>query len=719
MRARRAPLVHLVAAAAALVVCAAFAWPAVSHLASRMWGDTGDAWQNWWNGWWMARALAEGRSPMFTRMLWWPTGVSLWLHTFGPLNAALTAFGQRLLPGFAGYNALVLAHLAFGCFGGFVLFRGILLRAVARGALPRALPPWAVPVAAFAGGLAFGLSPYTWAHVSVHLHLTSLGFVALFAHALLTTADRRGAWWPVAAGVLVLATALCGVYLVVDEAIIGAAIAIAVLARVRRDGWRPLVRVGIAGAVSGLLLLPVLLPTVHVLGQPLLGTHDPSVFSADLLSLVVPAPMTALGAHFWAITGRFSGNAAENAGYLGYAALALLLLALVTVRARGLGALLLAGALGLVLSLGPLLHVGGVVHRGVTLPYRWLATLVPLVNGLGCPVRFGLPMNLALGAGVALGGAWIAGRLARRAAPTYVVLLAILVPCALVLAEYAPAGQRSSRYPAPGWMRALARDHRRFAVADLTGWTHPLYDQTLHAHPIVHGYLSRRPKKLVDALLADPVLGPIYGQVLYRRASPRLALTRVDPRIDFDWGAGAPAPNVGTDFFVTWTGTLVAPTAGRYRMTLGSDDGSSLFIDRRRVVDDSGVHPYREASATVALTAGPHRVTLRFRDVAGLARMVWRWQPPGGAVAVVPTSALRTPDGRPGLLGRYGDREARTTLSPAAARAHLLDVWQIRYFIAYASQTPWLVSHGLGLTRMAASDGLVMYEVRRAGAPEP
>ena len=602
-RARRALLLHLAAAGVSLALALVFGWQGVAHPVTLIWGDFGDAWQNWWNGWWMGYALSQGHSPFFTHLLWHPDGVSLWLQTFGPLNALLTAVGRWLLPGFAGYNLLVLFHLAFGCYGGFVLAWGIIERAREARRLPERLPAPARFGAAMAGGATFGLSPYVWAHISTHLHLTSIGFVALFVHALLESRARPGWRWPVAAGLFALATALCGWYLIVDEAIIAGVVLAISVSDARRHGWEPVGRLALAGVGSAVLCLPLAIPTFIALHQPLAGAHSAWVFSADLWSFFVPAPVQALGTHFRAITTHFTGNAGENGGYLGYGALALAGLGLVAIRGRRLVALAVAGLAGLVLSLGPRLHVGGVVYGRTPLPYGWLAKALPVLNGLGCPVRFELPANLFLAAGVAAGIAWIAGRLFLRAAPAWVLAAAVVLAGAAVAGEYAPLGQPTRTLPAPTWLTALANDPRPWTMADLTGWTEPLWHQTLHHHPILGGYVSRRPRRLEQNLFFDPLLGDVYRQVLY------------------------------------------------------------------------------------------------------------------GGQGVQDTDTLRGPDS----LAAHQDHGVHTKLSPAEARAYLLDHWGVRYVLTHTAETPWLVSHYLGLTRVHEGDGLTLWEVRRrsVGAVAP
>jgi len=64
----------------------------------------------------------------------------------------------------------------------------------------------------------------------------------------------------------------------------------------------------------------------------------------------------------------------------------------------------------------------------------------------------------------------------------------------------------------------------------------------------------------------------------------RPVLTRIDREINFEWGGGSPDSLIPPDrFSVRWTGTLVPPVSGFYKIILTTDDGVRLFIDGKRV----------------------------------------------------------------------------------------------------------------------------------------
>ncbi len=66
--------------------------------------------------------------------------------------------------------------------------------------------------------------------------------------------------------------------------------------------------------------------------------------------------------------------------------------------------------------------------------------------------------------------------------------------------------------------------------------------------------------------------------------------------------------------FVT---TFVAPKDATYNFRIGSDDGSRLIVDGRRVIDNDGVHPKSTKEATVELTAGPHELRIEYFENGG------------------------------------------------------------------------------------------------------
>jgi outer membrane protein OmpA-like peptidoglycan-associated protein len=84
-------------------------------------------------------------------------------------------------------------------------------------------------------------------------------------------------------------------------------------------------------------------------------------------------------------------------------------------------------------------------------------------------------------------------------------------------------------------------------------------------------------------------------------------------------------------FAVDYRGSIYVPKAGEYLFSLGSDDGSKLYIDDHVVIDFDRVHGYGEKDGKVTLTQGDHAFRLSYfqgpRVTIGLRLLV---TPPGG-----------------------------------------------------------------------------------------
>ena len=65
-------------------------------------------------------------------------------------------------------------------------------------------------------------------------------------------------------------------------------------------------------------------------------------------------------------------------------------------------------------------------------------------------------------------------------------------------------------------------------------------------------------------------------------------------------------------YSISWTGVIFIPKSGEYFFTTTSDDGSELFIDGQRVVDNSGLHGVVEQAGSLLLGKGVHAISLRY-----------------------------------------------------------------------------------------------------------
>lgn len=79
------------------------------------------------------------------------------------------------------------------------------------------------------------------------------------------------------------------------------------------------------------------------------------------------------------------------------------------------------------------------------------------------------------------------------------------------------------------------------------------------------------------------------------------------------------------NFACRWSGFLSISRGGRYRFSLISDDGSKLYINRKQVVDNDGLHSLRNQEGIISLHRKKWPLKLEFFEKAGSAGMVFRY----------------------------------------------------------------------------------------------
>jgi hypothetical protein len=240
------------------------------------------------------------------------------------------------------------------------------------------------------------------------------------------------------------------------------------------------------------------------------GAHEPITFSADLLGMILPNPVSywSSGVSTWKhwIAARWGGSTGLWAGAAGIGIVNLVVVCWAWSVSAYSRRFILTAAVGAALALGPVLQVNGTV-TAMRMPYGWLSAAVPLLTFGGVPSRF---MEVAI-FGVAVAACsvfcrlWNGGFLARA--------VAILVVC-LSIGEAWPRSFPTFSYGVPDRLRDIAAEAGQFTVLDSTWWSRALYNQTIHGHPILTGYVSRLPSEKVAGLMSDSALFQFYPQLL-------------------------------------------------------------------------------------------------------------------------------------------------------------------------------------------------------------
>lgn len=425
-------------------------WPTILHLADGIPGDGFDGWQNYWNLWWVKKALLElGTTPFFTDYLYPPLGASLLFHTLNIFNSLWTLPIQLNFGLAIAYNSVVLASFTLAGYGGYLLSLYTLSQLKFPAGIGRP--------AAFVGGLVFTMSPFHMAHLLGHMQVFSMIWPPFYVLWLLRTltannknsvvvgqcpttteaifkgeGGKRGVRDVMLTCLfLILATLVDWyhtLYLLIFTAL---ALGWTVWGQGSRGAGeqgrkfhashsplRPVWLVLLMGLGFGVVLSPLLVPMMAAArSTPELQTSlDQSIaLSADLLAFILPSEMHPLwGGWAESIAANFSSTLSERLIFAGFVPLALALFAVVHAwRVVAVKFWTFVTAAFFILALGPYLHIGGKIATiggwAIPLPYLLLYYIVPFIRLTRSLSRYDLMVMLGLGVLAAIGLAYLSG----------------------------------------------------------------------------------------------------------------------------------------------------------------------------------------------------------------------------------------------------------------------------------------------------------------------
>jgi len=93
-------------------------------------------------------------------------------------------------------------------------------------------------------------------------------------------------------------------------------------------------------------------------------------------------------------------------------------------------------------------------------------------------------------------------------------------------------------------------------------------------------------------------------------------------------------------FALRFTGSIHVPKSGRYTFFANSDDGSRIYIGKKLVVNNDGLHGMVEKSGTINLPAGAHPLVVTYFDNGGGDGLQVSWQGPGFGKRAIPPGSL-------------------------------------------------------------------------------
>jgi len=484
----REPLVAFLVYAA---LAAIFVWHGAS-LTHELSGQGADPWDSpWFLAWW-PYALTHHLDPLFTRQIWYPTGVSLLWVTSVPLLGVAAAPLTLLAGPVLTYNLYIVTAPVAAAWFAYLLCQH----------LTRDF--WA----ALTGGFLFGFSAYEIAQDTAALNLAVIFCVpALLLVVVKRLEDELSRRQAVAlAAVILLAQFLICIEIFAMVFVFGGiawGLGYLYLPE-RRAALRRLFVDGLYTAPF--VALPVLPLLVSMARHYALINHPaawPYFFTADLLNVFIPSAMNLFGAPFAALSGHFNGGVQEQNAYLGLPLILLLVLFAKGQRSTPRDCFLLACFLTLlVCEFGPRLWVAG-HYSPIVLPWMLIMHL-PLL-GSALSARFA--MFTALAAGI-IAAYWVAapGRRAWRLG------LGLLACVALLPQPHPWRAPPYSSFFAPGRVQQVLGPNPRLLILPfaINGPSSFWQMQNAYGFTEVGGYLGFPPKPAQSF----PAIGELFGNFL-------------------------------------------------------------------------------------------------------------------------------------------------------------------------------------------------------------
>jgi hypothetical protein len=120
--------------------------------------------------------------------------------------------------------------------------------------------------------------------------------------------------------------------------------------------------------------------------------------------------------------------------------------------------------------------------------------------------------------------------------------------------------------------------------------------------------------------------------------------TRVDTKVDNNWGTTAPDPRMDpTTFSVRWSGKVQPRYSETYTFYTRSDDGVRLWVNGQLLIDNWSDHANTLDQASITLVAGQkYDVKLEYYQGGWDALISLLWSSPSLPQEVIPTGALFT-----------------------------------------------------------------------------
>jgi len=142
--------------------------------------------------------------------------------------------------------------------------------------------------------------------------------------------------------------------------------------------------------------------------------------------------------------------------------------------------------------------------------------------------------------------------------------------------------------------------------------------------------LTLQPYPMAQTFVGEGLSDGLWYTVFQGRFATLPDFQKLEPISD----GNAPAPQAAflpgipnQDYALVFVGYVEIPKPGVYRVVLGSDGWSRLYLDRGVTVDNRGPSPYQESIAMCRLDAGLHPVRIEYLQATAFPELQLRIEP--------------------------------------------------------------------------------------------
>lgn len=141
-----------------------------------------------------------------------------------------------------------------------------------------------------------------------------------------------------------------------------------------------------------------------------------------------------------------------------------------------------------------------------------------------------------------------------------------------------------------------------------------------------------------------PVGDGLKGDYYDNKDFTNFVVTRVDPKVDFDWGSGKAHPSLTDNdkFSIRWTGFVQTLGTGEYKFFVDSNDGHRIWVNGQKLFDNWNDGSQSDGKKITLAANQKYSIKLEYYEKDNNARCKLSWRVPDGSEVVIPQSNLFT-----------------------------------------------------------------------------